>query len=222
MPSDGEWMGGCLAIAVRTDSPDAVANVRFGQGAEPIGASNARLLARRLLHFGADVSVTSVSAIRRASCSVDGIVPTAAFVLDSSVALTWCFEDERTATTDALLERVTDAGLRSVAVATRSAQRLGDRGAPRACGCAAAASHDQALARSAHHHRFRDGPECLAAYLALGGAFSIDRVRRRISGTGPANEPASGLPRPRAPDREHHPRCSPPGPPVNVPLREIM
>jgi predicted nucleic acid-binding protein len=32
------------------------------------------------------------------------------FVLDSSVALTWCFEDERTATTDALLDRVTDAG----------------------------------------------------------------------------------------------------------------
>lgn len=32
------------------------------------------------------------------------------FVLDSSVALTWCFEDERTAATDALLDRVTDAG----------------------------------------------------------------------------------------------------------------
>jgi predicted nucleic acid-binding protein len=32
------------------------------------------------------------------------------FVLDSSVALTWCFEDERTPATDALLDRVTDAG----------------------------------------------------------------------------------------------------------------
>lgn len=32
------------------------------------------------------------------------------FVLDSSVALTWCFEDERTTVTDALLERVTEAG----------------------------------------------------------------------------------------------------------------
>ena len=32
------------------------------------------------------------------------------FVLDSSVALTWCFDDERTATTDALLDRVTVLG----------------------------------------------------------------------------------------------------------------
>ena len=32
------------------------------------------------------------------------------FVLDSSVALTWCFEDERTEATDALLERVTESG----------------------------------------------------------------------------------------------------------------
>ncbi len=32
------------------------------------------------------------------------------FVLDSSVALTWCFEDERTAATTAVLDRVTDSG----------------------------------------------------------------------------------------------------------------
>ena len=32
------------------------------------------------------------------------------FVLDSSVALSWCFDDERTDATDALLERVTVTG----------------------------------------------------------------------------------------------------------------
>ena len=32
------------------------------------------------------------------------------FVLDSSVALTWCFEDERTQATEALLKRVVEAG----------------------------------------------------------------------------------------------------------------
>jgi predicted nucleic acid-binding protein len=32
------------------------------------------------------------------------------FVLDSSVALTWCFEDERTPATIALLERVAESG----------------------------------------------------------------------------------------------------------------
>lgn len=32
------------------------------------------------------------------------------FVLDSSVALTWCFEDERTAGTEALLKRVVESG----------------------------------------------------------------------------------------------------------------
>lgn len=32
------------------------------------------------------------------------------FVLDSSVSLAWCFEDERTDAADALLERVVDAG----------------------------------------------------------------------------------------------------------------
>ena len=32
------------------------------------------------------------------------------FVLDNSVALTWCFEDERTPATEALLIRVTDEG----------------------------------------------------------------------------------------------------------------
>ena len=32
------------------------------------------------------------------------------FVLDSSVTLTWCFDDERTAATDALLERVVESG----------------------------------------------------------------------------------------------------------------
>lgn len=32
------------------------------------------------------------------------------FVLDSSVALSWCFEDERTPATKALLERVGEAG----------------------------------------------------------------------------------------------------------------
>ena len=32
------------------------------------------------------------------------------FVLDSSVSLTWCFDDERTDATDALLERVVEAG----------------------------------------------------------------------------------------------------------------
>jgi predicted nucleic acid-binding protein len=32
------------------------------------------------------------------------------FVLDNSMALTWCFEDERTPATIALLERVGDAG----------------------------------------------------------------------------------------------------------------
>ena len=32
------------------------------------------------------------------------------FVLDNSVALTWCFEEERTAATEALLEQVGDAG----------------------------------------------------------------------------------------------------------------
>jgi len=32
------------------------------------------------------------------------------FVLDSSVAITWCFDDERSAATDALLERVVASG----------------------------------------------------------------------------------------------------------------
>ena len=32
------------------------------------------------------------------------------FVIDSSVALTWCFAEERTAETVALLDRVTDSG----------------------------------------------------------------------------------------------------------------
>jgi predicted nucleic acid-binding protein len=32
------------------------------------------------------------------------------FVVDSSVALTWCFEEERTPATAALLDRVTDSG----------------------------------------------------------------------------------------------------------------
>jgi heme-degrading monooxygenase HmoA/predicted nucleic acid-binding protein len=32
------------------------------------------------------------------------------FVLDNSVALTWCFEEERTPATEALLEQVGDAG----------------------------------------------------------------------------------------------------------------
>ena len=32
------------------------------------------------------------------------------FVLDSSVSLTWCFDDEHTDATDALLERVAEAG----------------------------------------------------------------------------------------------------------------
>lgn len=32
------------------------------------------------------------------------------FVLDSSVTLAWCFEDERTQVTDALLERVSESG----------------------------------------------------------------------------------------------------------------
>lgn len=32
------------------------------------------------------------------------------FVLDNSVALTWCFEDERTAITTALLEQVAETG----------------------------------------------------------------------------------------------------------------
>ena len=32
------------------------------------------------------------------------------FVLDSSVTLTWCFDDERTDATDALLERVVESG----------------------------------------------------------------------------------------------------------------
>ena len=32
------------------------------------------------------------------------------FVLDSSLSLTWCFEDERTDATDALLERVAQSG----------------------------------------------------------------------------------------------------------------
>ena len=32
------------------------------------------------------------------------------FVVDSSVALSWCFEDERTQATKALLERVGEAG----------------------------------------------------------------------------------------------------------------
>ena len=32
------------------------------------------------------------------------------FVLDCSVTMAWCFEDERTAATDALLARVVDAG----------------------------------------------------------------------------------------------------------------
>ena len=32
------------------------------------------------------------------------------FVLDSSVSLAWCFDDERTDATDALLERVVDFG----------------------------------------------------------------------------------------------------------------
>jgi predicted nucleic acid-binding protein len=32
------------------------------------------------------------------------------FVLDNSIALTWCFEDERTSATTALLDRVGEAG----------------------------------------------------------------------------------------------------------------
>ena len=32
------------------------------------------------------------------------------FVLDSSVALTWCFDDERMVATDALLDRVVESG----------------------------------------------------------------------------------------------------------------
>ena len=32
------------------------------------------------------------------------------FILDCSVTMAWCFEDERTAATDALLARVVDAG----------------------------------------------------------------------------------------------------------------
>lgn len=32
------------------------------------------------------------------------------FVLDSSVSLTWCFDDERTDATDTLLERVVESG----------------------------------------------------------------------------------------------------------------
>jgi len=32
------------------------------------------------------------------------------FIVDSSVALSWCFEDERTAATHALLERIAEAG----------------------------------------------------------------------------------------------------------------
>ena len=32
------------------------------------------------------------------------------FVLDNSVALTWCFEDERTPATTALLEQVGESG----------------------------------------------------------------------------------------------------------------
>jgi predicted nucleic acid-binding protein len=32
------------------------------------------------------------------------------FVLDNSVALTWCFEDERTAATTGVLERLTESG----------------------------------------------------------------------------------------------------------------
>ena len=32
------------------------------------------------------------------------------FIVDSSVALSWCFEDEHTAATHALLERIAEAG----------------------------------------------------------------------------------------------------------------
>ena len=35
------------------------------------------------------------------------------FVLDNSVALTWCFEDERTAATTALLEQLGESGARA-------------------------------------------------------------------------------------------------------------
>lgn len=38
------------------------------------------------------------------------------FVLDSSVTLAWCFEDEATAAADALLERLTDGGAWAPAV----------------------------------------------------------------------------------------------------------
>lgn len=38
------------------------------------------------------------------------------FVLDSSVALAWCFEDERTDTTDALLSRVAESGAEAPAL----------------------------------------------------------------------------------------------------------
>ena len=38
------------------------------------------------------------------------------FVLDSSVALTWCFEDERTPATVALLERITEDGANAPAL----------------------------------------------------------------------------------------------------------
>lgn len=38
------------------------------------------------------------------------------FVLDSSVALAWCFEDERTDTTDALLRQVAESGAEAPAL----------------------------------------------------------------------------------------------------------
>ncbi|MEZ5727396.1 MAG: hypothetical protein R3E48_04865 [Burkholderiaceae bacterium] len=51
-------------------------------------------------------------------------------VLDSSIALAWCFEDERVPAAVTVLERVVDSGAIAGVVAARSAQRAGDGSAP--------------------------------------------------------------------------------------------
>ena len=58
----------------------------------------------------------------------------ATFSLDASVTLTWCFEDEATAATDALLKKFTRWRIRHrpLALADRSHERVGGGGAPKA------------------------------------------------------------------------------------------
>jgi hypothetical protein len=143
------------------------------------------------------------------------------FVLDSSVALTWCFEDERTAATAALLDRVTDAGavapslwplevLNGLAMAERRG-RLDPQRRHRMTGL---------LQAPARRHRFRDGPECVAAHGPPRRAFSSDDLRCGVFGARPANDSLLGHARPRAPHRKRFPWSSPPRPVNSIRFNE--